>query len=276
MPLVIWRRQPGKIEDELLKNTLFRIMRFFYTYLVLLKQLLTIQFSKSPKPTKTAMILIAKKYAYLHMAIICMSSFLYYNRDFQIQIYCDRKILKILRIFLPFFRTFSVTVLATVPNEADPYIEQLKLFFKLNCSSTILIDVDIRWQGVLAYDFKNPLAYNHESNKEALDFWPVLAVHLGVPTESHYQVLTCCVTSWGDEFVEVSPVEIEEIIAKLDSFQWNDHKINDFKRLRGQFVMSYIFSKLSNKTVSIVELEKSNGKILETSFFGATGYRYGT
>jgi len=262
---------------QLAKNSFFRIIRFSTTYLVLFKQLLIIQFLRPSTPTKTAVILIAKKYSYLQMGLICMSSFLYYNRDFEIQIHCDQKISKILRIFLPLYRRFIVTVFPTISDNSDPYIEQLKLFFNLNSINTILFDADIRWKGSLVYDFRDPLAYNFESNVNALDFWPILAAHLRIPSEAGYQVLTCCVTSWGNQSLRMSQSEINKYIEDLDTFQWEgDHKFNEFKRLRGQFLMSYIFTKLSNKTNSIVEIEKSKGKILETSFFGATGYRYGT
>ena len=259
------------------KNFFFRIIRFSKTYLVLFKQILIIQVLKPSKTTKTAVILIAKKYSYLQMGLICLSSFLYFNRDFQIEIYCDEKISKILRIFLPLYRKYTVIVSSTIPNNSDPYIEQLKLFFNLNSLNTILFDADIRWKGRLVYEFKNPLAYNFESNDDAVSFWPILAAHLDLPCLNDYQVLTCCVTSWGNQSLKMSQSEINKYIKELDTFPWEkDRNFIEFKRLRGQFLMSYFFTLLSSKTDSIVEIEKSNGKILETSFFGATGYRYGT
>ena len=55
------------------------------------------------------------------MALICLSSFLYYNSDYKIKIFCDQKLSKYTKYFKHFFRKFQIVIDDSIPNnKADP------------------------------------------------------------------------------------------------------------------------------------------------------------
>lgn len=257
------------------KNFVYKFIRFTYTYFTLVKQLALLQLKTKSLPKKTAMILISKNKSYFYMALICLSSFLYYNSDYKIKIFCDQKLSKYTKYFKHFFRKFQIVIDDSIPNNSDPYIEQLKLFFKLREENSILLDADIRWLSKLHYEFNSPLVYNYEFDYKATDFWDLLSKHLNLKHVSNFQVLTCCLTSWGGENPDLNEIETDLMIRNLGTFDWKRYNDTDYYRLRGQFIMSYIFCMMNKKPISITEIEKSKGPIMETSFFGATGYRFG-
>lgn len=260
------------------KNLFFRCQRFLKTYYLLNKHVITLQFRQTTSTDKVAIIYLMRKRVYFQMALICISSFLYYNRNFKIVVYCDIKLLNLCKILLVIFRKQSIEIRNEIDIDSDPMLEQVKMFARTRDGKTILMDADIRWTGPMVYNFSKPLVYNYEDNSGHIQAWNQIKNLLDLEESGEFKVYTCCVSSLGKNSSIYNAQELEHLLLKTVSIDWNSSSIlSDRFHIRGQFLISHIISELGIEVDSIVKMETDlEINILETSFYGATGYRYGT
>ena len=257
---------------------LYRYLRFLKTYYLLAKHLIVLFFRRADVTNKFAIIYVMRKKIYFQMALICISSFLYHNRDFKIIIYCDKRLYRLCNSFKFIFRNQSVEIRKEILSESDPMLEQVRMFMRTGNGNTILMDADIRWTGPLVYDFVKPLVYNYEKNLGHTQAWSQIKDYLGIHEIHNFEVFTCCLTSLGAHLPKNDKLEIESLLLRMLSFDWQESfELQQRFHIRGQFLISHIISELGIKPESIVSIEKKYSQsILETSYYGATGYRYGT
>lgn len=259
------------------KNLSFKYFRFISTYYLLIKHILALQFRCHNPVDKVAIIYIMKRKIYFQMALICISSFLFFNRDYKVVVYCDSNLYLLCKSLPYLFRNQSVEVKNNITINSDPMLEQVKMFSKTANNNTILMDADIRWTGSLGYDFKKPLVYNIESDLENHETWTQIKSFMNLENVHEHFTYTCCITSIGNYQSKYSEGEIEDLIIRILRFDWNATKIlQDKFHIRGQILISHIISELGVKPDLILSMQREfNRPILETSFYGATGYRYG-
>lgn len=262
---------------DIIKNTIYRYQRFFITYFTLTKQVITLQFKVSRKIDKVAFIYVMSHYVYIHMALICISSFIYHNNNFEVRIYCDKKLYlpcKLIRLLL---HRQVITIYPLIESDSDPMLEQVVMFIKTSGSNSILMDADMRWTDTLQYNFQRPLVYNKEENQEHQEMWKLFSSYLNLEELVEFTMYTCCITSLGEQEISYKQSEIDKILGDIKSFDWTQtSSIAKQKHIRGQFIISYLLSSIRVPPISVIEIqEKQQKKFLETSFYGATGYRFG-
>ncbi len=260
-----------------IKNTIYRISRFIKTYYLLLKYLILLKFRHKESSDKIALVYLMNKKIYFLMALICISSFLYYNKDFKVHVYCDDKLLNLCKLLRYIFNTDLVQVFATISEKSDPMLEQVKMFTKTTGGNIILMDADIRWTGKLIYDFEKPLVYNFESNENHIKNWKIISSYLKLNQNQIFKMYTCCIISLGKTNLTYTESEINLILQKMADFNWKEiSSFNNPFHIRGQFIISYLLSEIGQDPCSVISIQASRGKMfLETSFYGATGYRFG-
>jgi hypothetical protein len=259
------------------KNLSFKYLRFITTYCLLLKHIFALQFRQPVFRDKVAVIYIMRKKIYFQMALICISSFLFFNRDYKVIVYCDSNLHLLCKTLPYLFRTQEIEVRNEIKANSDPMLEQVRMFSKTASKNTILMDADIRWTGSLGYDFTKPLVYNVESDIGNDEAWTQLKSFLILQNLYEHLTFTCCITSLGNNQLKYSASEIDDIIERTLKFDWKATKLlQDRFHIRGQVLISHFISELGVKPDMILAMQKEFGQpILETSFYGATGYRYG-
>jgi hypothetical protein len=259
------------------KNLFFRCQRFLKTYYLLIKHVVSLQLRQTKAADKVAIIYLMRKRIYFQMALICISSFLYYNKNFKIVVYCDKKLNNLCNSFKYIFRNQNIEIRREILDDSDPMLEQVRMFMRTGNGNTILMDADIRWTGPLVYNFVNPLVYNREENVGHIRAWDRIKDFLNIRGINEFQVFTCCLTSLGGHSIQSSHQDLEQILSNFLTFHWQETTdLQERFHIRGQLLISHIISELGNIPDTIVKIEKElDQKILETSFYGATGYRYG-
>lgn len=220
-------------------------------------------------------LLIVKNVAYLKIAEICILSFLYFHPNSIFYVHCDSETAAV--AVKKFKKNGSkVIVLNDMSNEKSWQEAKLELFFKLSGTSQILMDADLRWNGVLP-----PLTgitffvREFDMSEKSPERQVIRAINHGQLTKSQMKNTSFVFLNEKN----LASAEKNEMLQTVRNFEnlLNESDVGQLDkasldRLREQFVISVFADRWSDE---IFYLKSSDGhkdaKFVESSYFGATG-----
>ena len=228
-------------------------------------------------PTNICHMLVCQRPEYVAIAKFAISSFLYFNPKYKIILHTDEHLNLDARKLNRYFPESRLSIVQDIPNSGYPYELKGKLLLKMQGTHDIFLDVDTRTNGVLP-EIMAPLTLVAEFRmKDNINFRRILH-ELELSYLEDYYLLNVSIVSWGGRDYNISSKEFEEWSTKYMEIQW--HKFLDseqipyFKRFVEQVFLSI---KLQASDFQILKEKDYVGDkgLVESSYFGASGYRFG-
>jgi len=220
-------------------------------------------------------ILIVKNDNYVKVAKICIDSFLYFHPNAIIKIHCDEKIYPKAKTAL---KNKSVEIISDCASDEPWQLLKLKLFLKLSGTTEILMDADLKWNGPLP-KLETITYFVREFTFKDNELYVELFNGAGWQKYLQYSMKnTSLVTLNGYKFTNdavsnlISKIELLETTIKKSNFSVEQKK--DLSRIAEQVVLSLVFD--DNHCTYLKESDfQFDGSLVESSYFGATGTRFG-
>ena len=258
---------------------LFRRIRGFLDYLLFsFRWYSRIYLNRNLPRPEVAHLLIVKKPIYAGMASICIRSFAYFNPRFSFTIHADEQTKKIIERKTFLIRKMSPKLLRIVlvdDFDRDWQEQKIELLVSLSGKSDIFMDADLRWNKSLPILSQNItfLVEEFEVQLKELNFNP------GFDLKSQplrFMMKNTSFFSWQSQSVSDSQREsIFEIYRHLKNNKGNNPHL-DQGHLSEQLTLSLAINEESNQ-ISFLKFEDTqyDGGIVESSYFGASGRRFG-
>jgi hypothetical protein len=261
-----------------IKDRLYQITRFLSDNGRLIYHVLKIRTQWRVCPSRTCHFLVIQNPIYGQLFLYAVASLLFHNPDFEVKLHCDSKCYK--RIYMKSQILFGskVSFVMTDLRNSNPMFEKAKLLISLQGSSDFFIDADTRINGplpilsqvsVLVKEFS--LA-EHSIWKDICNFMEIEPSELSMLNTTFY--------TWGGKSQGIKLQEFSSFYMGFLNLNWKALSINNnfdptkYTRLVEQFFFSYILS--NEKVNALKSIDKVADKgVIESSYFGASGYRFG-
>lgn len=213
------------------------------------------------------------------LAIFTAVTFLRFHKDYKVLIHCDSKN----RDFLSkkiFIRKFNIELCPCISNSKDAMRYQVQFFGNLQGKGDILMDADNWWFAGLPAS-RTPMIYNVENSIRSKQLIKIAAVFLSENLNIRFShlgelnMITACLSAWNgskSRFTDNEMLQMYDFLNESPSFG-SKLEIGE-KRLIGQIIQSLVLSEMDFESLKQIEFVERK-LILNSSFYGATGYRYG-
>jgi len=222
-----------------------------------------------------AHLLVVKKPIYAKVVRTCIESFLYHHPDSQVSIYCDKATISSLRRRLFLVRLLKANVFTLKLIDSDDTWQTSKLFLltQLNSPNDIFLDADLKFNGRLPLLRTITFFVKEENFLVQPQRTNILESKTLASTNRNTSIF-----SWSGKVPDAAQFQIlDEIYSSLEDILLPDAKREEYLgRLREQISIS-IFVDILKMDVGYIKFEDSqfDGKIVESSYFGATGSLFG-
>lgn len=257
----------------------FRRIKGFLHYLSLsCRWYIKIYLYRNLPRSEMAHLLIVKKPIYGGMGSICIRSFAYFNPRFSFTVHVDGLTKKTVLRKTFLIRKISpklLTIVLVNDTKMSWQEQKIELLVSLSGGSEIFMDADLRWNKALPNLSQNITFLVEEFEVELieLNFNPGFDLK-SLP--SHFMMKNTSFFSWQNYQVSRSQKNyIFEIYRHLKNNKSNNPHL-DQAHLSEQLTLSLLINEESNQ-ISFLKLEDTqyDGGIVESSYFGASGRRFG-
>ncbi len=235
------------------------------------------RFRKHESYTQNCHFLVVNKPIYAHLAIYAITSLLYFNRHIKVIIHCDFECSKVLnrKLWILFGKSIFVNVIDT--ENPDPMFEKAKLLLSLQGTKDIFLDADTRVNGLIP-QFSKPAVLVKEFDIEDSPIWQSIVNELNLGSV-HIQMLNTTFFTWAGFDLGINLERFKTFYSVYHNINWEkidslNFETRNYRRLVEQFFFSIVLSQNGFFTLKEKDLVADKG-IIESSYFGASGYRFG-
>ena len=220
-------------------------------------------------------ILIVKNPAYIKIAKICINSFLHFHPNAKVKIHCDEKTFFKAKST---FRSKKLEVLRDCINEDPWQLSKLKLFLKLSGTREILMDADLKWNGPLP-ELSSVTYFVREFTFKDNKVYVELFEKLGWQQYINYSMKNTSFVTLNEVRFSEDKIHQQNSMIKLFEKQVNESELKDREkkdliRISEQVILSLEFDDINCKFLKVSD-RQFDGSLVESSYFGATGTRFG-
>lgn len=259
------------------KHRVYGLLRLIYDYSRLTLELVLVNVTRRTTTTKACHMLVCQKQEYVSISKFAISSFLYFNKDYTIILHTDKILKNKCDALARFFPNTRLSVLQDIPDEGYPYELKGLLILGLQGTSDLFLDVDTRTNGTLP-DIYSPLTLVAEFKmSDNVNFRQILS-EMSLEGYENFYLLNVSIFCWAGKHFGIERQDFINWSQAYMNIKWesflNSDQIPYFKR----FVEQVFFSLQLQK--GEIQLLKENDHvgdkgIVECSYFGASGYRFG-
>ena len=221
--------------------------------------------------------LVCRNVEYVKIAKFAISSFLKFNKDYKIVLHADKSLAKSCKRILALFPSSRLELLVDIPSSGYPYEIKGELILKLQGTHDIFLDVDTRTNGPLP-QVQSPLTLVAEFRmKDNVNFKRILT-ELGQEKFENCFLLNVTLVCWGGIDMKITIEEFKSWSEDYSSINWEGFlepdQISYFKRFVEQIFFSIKFQTGNFQVLKQSDFVGDKG-LVESSYFGASGYRFG-
>jgi hypothetical protein len=232
----------------------------------------------------TANLLVVKNSKYSELAQTCINSFLHFHPNSTIILHADQNTMPSLMTWIPRSRFSKSIELISVENREEPWqIQKLKLILELAGTKEIFMDADMRWNGHLKVDFQNEKRINFLVREFDLDSHEVFSKMIVAKEFEHFSSASMFNTSFvcfsGLSLTNIEKDQVLKLQRQIVSFA-QDWAIGEVERtsvirISEQLALSLSVSIWGKPVGTVKEFDDcKDGSFLESSYFGATGFKF--
>jgi len=225
-----------------------------------------------------AHLLVVRSPIYAGMASICSRSFAYYNPKFCLIIHADEQTLKRVRRKTWLARKLSPRLIqiVRVPNSQLTWQEQkLRLVISLSGTSDIFMDADLRWNKSLP-DFEEKIYFLVEEFKVEKSELSIEDTFLGKKIPHSFMMKNTSFFCWNK--MKITKEDQVNLFDIYKSIFYGDSKTTKMNQahLSEQLALSMLIIEPSYNISYLKSTDSQyDGGIVESSYFGASGRRFG-
>ncbi len=259
------------------KHRIYAFLRIIYDYSRLGVEVLLINSRRVAPPIMTCHMLVCKRREYVAISKFAIASFLRFNSNYKILLHSDREQLQNAKKLSVLFPGSRFNVIHDIPDSGYPYELKGQLLLSLQGTHDIYLDVDTRTNGSLP-NISAPLTLVAEFKmKDNINFSRILR-ELDLSHFENCYLLNVSIVSWAGHDFGISGDEFSVWCRKYMQIDWNSflssEQIPYFKRFVEQVFMSI---KMQERGFQVLKEKDRVGDkgLIECSYFGASGYRFG-
>ena len=259
------------------KNLAYKILRILKDNSRLLMQCFSVKCRRKSFYPQKCHFLVVNNPVYAHLAMYGIASLLYFNREVQVTIHCDSKCYKTLKWKTGLLFGHRTTINIIESKNSDPMYEKAKLLISLQGTYDYFIDADTRINGLIP-DFSKPAVLVREFSLDNHIIWRRISEQLGIDLQKA-EMLNTTFFTWSGKKLALDIQDFEIFYHNYLNIDWNlisrkSSEWNDYKRLVEQFFFSIVLSNSNYSTLKDQDSVADKG-VIESSYFGASGYRFG-
>lgn len=227
---------------------------------------------------RTCHFLICKDSAYAKISKYAIYSYLRFNPNSHIVIHCDSKTYSIVKWMYRWPLSGAINVIEDIDYEEYPYISKGILILKLQGTSDIFLDVDTRINGTLPVCTVPTALVAEFRIADSAKFSSIFRA-MGHPDFQHLYLLNVTFVSWGGHNLNLDTETFSLWSDKYLNLPWHELMSSDaipyFKRFVEQTFFSEVFQRGKWGVLKSSDFVGDQG-LVESSYYGASGYRFGT
>jgi hypothetical protein len=231
----------------------------------------------SSKSSKQCHFILLRKKEYVFISKFAIASFLKFNPDYRVIVHCDSLVEIYARKLQYLFPRSRLSVVVDQPSQGFVYSIKGNFLLRLQGSFDIFLDADTRCNGRLP-EIVKPMTlvaeFPYYSNRK----WAAILRECGLEENIRFFLLNVSAVSWAGCHYGVSPEDFADWEKKWFAIDWSnilrEDQIPYFQRFVEQVFVSNIFQRGPIQTLKDADFVADKG-IIESSYFGATGYRFG-
>lgn len=264
------------------KNLLYKIFRFMRDTFRLTLDAFIVFFFRRRLYKSYAMItrchfLICKDVRYVSISKYAVLSYLRFNPDSTVIVHCDSLTYPLVKKLYRFLPNDLLEVVEDIPNDKYPYISKGLLLLTLQGTKDVFLDVDTRINGKLPASIKPTTLVAEFQFSESVKFSKILKAMKCTDFEAKY-LLNVTFVSWGGRDLGIRYNNFLDWSDAYMNLPWDSllakEAIPYFKRFVEQTFFSLVFQEESWDVLKKSDFVGDKG-IVESSYFGASGYRFG-
>ena len=264
-----------------IKNQLYMVLRFTKDLRRLFIDFVVASFKKFFRKGvvsgPTCHFLICKDLKYISISKFAIISFIRFHPDYHIKIHCDELTYASVLNLWKCFPWLEIEVEIDIEKHLTPYVSKGILLLKLQGSSDSFLDVDTRVNSrIPQFDVPTALVAEHKfSEKEEYES---IFRELGIHAKLGLQMLNVSFVSWGGKNLYLSEKDFLDWSDRYINLPWeslvNKEQIKHYQRFVEQIFFSLQFQTSNWRTLKDEDRVSDKG-IVESTYFGATGHRFG-
>ncbi len=227
----------------------------------------------------TGHVLVVKNQKYAQIARICVASFLHYHPIAYVVIHCDRTTYRSMKRNFKFgIHSKQVKIVCDQEDGKTWQDLKLQLILSLNGTPDFVMDADLKWNGSLG-ELKGVTFFVKENQFKSNEIYAALFDKLGISSRSNEFMKNTSFFSWNG--ITHAQAEVRYLKNLLSQIYQESKNLNVFPeekasliRISEQLVLS-----LFVKDIEATYLKESDtqfdGSFVESSYFGATGTKFG-
>ena len=265
-----------------IKNWLYKLQRFISDNLRLSVEVLALIFrfrysNKISEEEVTCHFLICNNTNYVSISKYAIFSYARFNPQSKITIHCDLKTYPLVRKKYRFFPKSKMTILKDISDVQYPYISKGLLLLSLQGTKDIFLDVDTRINERIP-ECLVPTALVAEFKFSQSEKFSRILDSIGCVDFAGKYLLNVTFVSWGGIHLYIDNKEFLDWSSRYMNLPWEDllskEAIPYFKRFVEQLFFSLIFQAGEWGVLKSQDRVGDKG-IIESSYYGASGYRFG-
>ena len=232
----------------------------------------------------TSHLLVVKNPKYSELAQTCINSFLHFHPNSTIVLHADKYTMPSLMTWIPRSRFSKSIELISIEDKEEPWqIQKLKLILELAGTKEMFMDADMRWNGPLKVDVQNEKRVHFLVREFNLDSHEVFSKMIATNEFERFSSASMFNTSFVC-FSDLSLTEMEKdqvlkLQRKIVSFaqDWEIGEVDRASviRISEQLALSMSVTIWDKAVGTIKEFDGcKDGSFLESSYFGATGFKF--
>lgn len=225
----------------------------------------------------TCHFLICKDLKYISVSKFAIISFIRFHPDYYVKIHCDESTYATVSNLWKYFPWLKIEVEMDIKNNLTPYVSKGLLILKLQGSADSFLDVDTRVNSrIPKLDVPTVLVAEHCFGEKE-EFVGIFR-EMGISDKIGLQMLNVSFVSWGGKNLNLSEKEFLEWSDRYLNLPWESLVQKKHVKYYQRFVEQIFFSLhfQTSHWLTIKEQDRVADKgIIESTYFGATGHRFG-
>ena len=264
------------------KDNVYRFIRFFRDNTRLALELIvihynTISLSSKEYTERNCHFLICKNPKYVGVSKYAIFSYMRHHPLDKVIIHCDKVTLTKVKKLYRFIPVKNIEIHEDISSDMYPYVSKGLLILSLQGTKDLFIDADTRINGTIT-NFELPTALVSEFKFGESKKFSLILHAMGVQHFEEKYLLNVSFVTWGGRNLGITSNEFVLWSDKYLNLNWEDllsaEAINYFKRFVEQTFFSLIFQSGEWKVLKSKD-KVGDGGVIESSYFGASGYRFG-
>jgi hypothetical protein len=257
---------------------MYKMKRTVVDNYLLISNITVYKFNRKSTSNQKIEMLIVKNKQYAWVSLHCISSLLRYNAGSIIHINADDETYGIVKSLVKLIDSKRIVVSKVEQPSLPPLWQKAKIILMLQGSKKVFIDADLRWNSTIPSIPKGQvLIFSKEFNMVFDSKYRSLLVANGWEVNQEIYMLNTSVLCWNglDQKILVNDfLNLLFEFERLNMASLGFDTSQDVTRLSEQITLSYF---LRNFQIAALDeiLIRDKCPSVESTYFGATGHRFG-